>query len=200
MCAGLAIRPYSATTAPSVGTAASSANSAIPPALIVIWPCSDRRITRITTWSHGGSDGRCGCTPALLSHMMRPMRGALVIAVCLAAGCPAQPSTTRTQTESPAVKPKGPPSPSRLETKSFASTALGVDKNYVVYLPAGYDSEPDRRWPVFYYLHGLTGDETNWGLIGGMATAADKLALAAIVVMPDADDSFYADAVGPDYD
>lgn len=132
--------------------------------------------------------------------MMRPMRGALVIAVCLAAGCPAQPSTTRTQTESPVARPKGPPSASRLATVSFASAALGVDKAYVIYLPAGYDSEPDRRWPVFYYLHGMTGDETNWALLAGMSTAADQLGLQAIVVMPDADDSFYADAVGPDYD
>jgi S-formylglutathione hydrolase FrmB len=137
--------------------------------------------------------------------MMHPMRGALVLA-CLAglagaAGCPSQPTRTATRTESPKVMPpSGPPSASRVETVSFASDALGVRKDYVIYLPAGYDSEPGTRWPVFYYLHGLTGDETNWTLGGDMQGAADKLALRAIVVMPDGDDGFYADAVGPDYD
>src|SRR5258705_8413703 len=153
MFAGFAISPYSDTTAARVGTAASSENSAMPPALIVICPCNDRRITRITTWSHGGSDGRCKCTPGLLSHMMPPMRGTAMIAVCLAglvgpAGCSSKPTRTSTDTENPAVHP--PASKSRTETKSFTSAALGVDKGYVIYFPAGYDSEPDRRWPVLY--------------------------------------------------
>jgi len=31
-----------------------------------------------------------------------------------------------------------------------------------VYLPAGYDAQPDRRWPVTYYLHGAQGDQTRF--------------------------------------
>ncbi len=50
----------------------------------------------------------------------------------------------------------------RVEKQTFTSAALGVDKQVVVYLPAGYDADPAKRWPVFYYLHGLGGDETNW--------------------------------------
>ncbi len=48
--------------------------------------------------------------------------------------------------------------------RHFHSDALGVDKDYVVYLPAGYGSGLRRatRWPVFYYLHGLGGDEHGW--------------------------------------
>lgn len=89
----------------------------------------------------------------------------------------------------------------RVETKRFASAALGVDKTYLVYLPAGYDEQPSTRWPVFYYLHGLTGNETNWVELGKLDAAADALGLAAIVVMPDGDDSFYVDALAKiDYD
>src|SRR5204863_8409971 len=133
-----------------------------------------------------------------LSHMMRPMRCAATIAVCLAGlGCSSQPTRTSTETETTAPRPA--PSKSRLETASFSSAALGVDKDHVIYFPAGYDSAPDRRWPVLYYLHGLTGDETNWSVPGGMAADADALGLQAIVVMPDGDDGFYADAA-TDYD
>ena len=83
---------------------------------------------------------------------------------------------------------------------SFESKALGVTKNVVVYLPAGYAAEPTRRWPVFYYLHGLGGDETNWDRLG-LDEAADAMKLGAIVVMPDGDNGFYADSKTPlDYD
>lgn len=79
-------------------------------------------------------------------------------------------------------------------TTQFTSAALGVDKDVVVYLPAGYDAAPEKRWPVFYYLHGLGGSETDWTKGGQLAEAADTLRLAAIVVMPDGDNSFYADS------
>jgi putative tributyrin esterase len=138
--------------------------------------------------------------------MMRPMRHATVLAAGLTVGLgllacgPSQPSRTSTQTEMPVVaRPVGPASASRVETASFASASLGVDKDYVIYYPAGYDSDPARRWPVLYYLHGLTGDETNWSVQGGMAAAADKVGLRALVVMPDGDDGFYTDA-STDYD
>jgi S-formylglutathione hydrolase FrmB len=91
--------------------------------------------------------------------------------------------------------------PSRVVTEHFHSDALGVDKAVVIYLPRGYDSQPARRWPVFYYLHGLGGNETNWVKQGQLDAAADRLGLAAIVVMPDGDDGFYIDSRAPiDYE
>ena len=88
-----------------------------------------------------------------------------------------------------------------VRTEKFHSAALGVDKDYVVYLPADYDAKTSTRWPVFYYLHGLGGNENNWTREGHLDRAADELALGAIVVMPDGDDGFYTDAVTPvDYD
>lgn len=89
----------------------------------------------------------------------------------------------------------------KVETKTFKSTALGVDKHYVVYLPADYDTQPNRRYPVFYYLHGLTGNETNWVELGKLDDAANQLGLQAIVIMPDGDDGFYIDGLAKaDYD
>jgi len=106
----------------------------------------------------------------------------------------------------PAPTAKSPPPPrataatgtGRVETVTWHSAALGVDKHAVVYLPGGYDTDPARRWPVFYYLNGLTGDETNWTEHGHLAEAADALHLAAIVVMPDGDNNFYVDSALPE--
>ncbi len=82
-----------------------------------------------------------------------------------------------------------------------ASAALGVTKDVVVYLPAGYDTDPARRWPVYYFLHGLGGDETNWTKRGHLDEVADRAGVQAIIVMPDADNSFYTDSVTPvDYE
>jgi S-formylglutathione hydrolase FrmB len=92
------------------------------------------------------------------------------------------------------------PSRSRVEYAHHHSEALGVDKTFLVYVPAGYD-DTDMRWPVFYYLHGLTSPETEWVQLGKLDAAADKLGLQALVVMPDGDDGFYIDSTTPiDYD
>lgn len=89
----------------------------------------------------------------------------------------------------------------RVVRATHHSDALGVDKNYLVYLPAGYDAAPGKRWPAFYYLHGLTSPETEWVEDGKLDAAADALGLGAIVVMPDGDDGFYVDSAAPiDYD
>ena len=82
----------------------------------------------------------------------------------------------------------------------FRSAALGVEKRYVVWLPPGYATST-RRYPVIYLLHGLGGDENNWTRLGHADAAADKLALQAILIMPDGDDGFYANWItSPDYD
>jgi enterochelin esterase family protein len=123
------------------------------------------------------------------------MRATAIVAALLVA-CGSSSSTT------PSDKSAAPSAHGTVSTRTFHSKALGVDKDYLVYLPAGYDAKPDMRWPVFYYLHGLTGNETNWIKHGKLDETADKMSLAAIVVMPDGDDGFYADSVAPapDYD
>ena len=44
-----------------------------------------------------------------------------------------------------------------------------IAKKCVVYLPAGYDREPDRRYNALYLLHGVGGDEYEWLRGGGEA-------------------------------
>jgi S-formylglutathione hydrolase FrmB len=119
-----------------------------------------------------------------------------VLAACSAKG-PAGGSSTAPEPSAPA----GSTSPSQTVTEHFHSDALGVDKAVMVYLPRGYDSQPAKRWPVFYYLHGLGGNETNWVEQGKLPATADALGVAAIVVMPDGDDGFYLDSAAPiDYE
>lgn len=99
-----------------------------------------------------------------------------------------------------ATRVDAPPAAGKVVTAKLASAALGVTKDVVVYLPAGYETTT-KRYPVFYYLHGLGGDERNWIDGGKLDRAADALGLEAIVVMPDGDDGFYADSAKPvDYD
>ena len=51
----------------------------------------------------------------------------------------------------------------RLESGAVELTiqtpALAAPTRVQVFLPAGYDDHPRRRWPVTYYLHGAQGDE-----------------------------------------
>ena len=66
----------------------------------------------------------------------------------------------------------------------------------MVWLPPSYATQPQKRYPVAYYLHGAQGDETNWLNQGRLAATLDSLVASGapemIVVMPDGDDGFYA--------
>lgn len=133
---------------------------------------------------------------------MAPSSRLSLVTAALLAACAGKPTPSEpAPATQPAAAPAAGDSASRVVTERFASEALGVEKDVVVYLPRGYDADPNRRWPVFYYLHGLTGNETNWVKSGKLDATADQMALEAIVVMPDGDDGFYVDAVTPvDYD
>lgn len=127
------------------------------------------------------------------------MNRAVVVGLALAA-CSSSSPPSPAPPSPPSVVPKAAAAAGRVVTAHVASAALGVTKDVVVYLPAGYEGGT-KRYPVFYYLHGLAGDETNWTQGGQLDQVADQLALQAIVVMPDGDNSFYTDAVTPmDYD
>jgi S-formylglutathione hydrolase FrmB len=86
-------------------------------------------------------------------------------------------------------------------TEQFYSPTLGVEKNYRVYLPKGYDANA-QRYPVIYLLHGWGATEASWTAPElDVATAADRIHLKAIIVMPDGDRSLYANAMTViDYD
>ncbi|MDB4874245.1 MAG: hypothetical protein JWM41_691 [Gemmatimonadetes bacterium] len=84
---------------------------------------------------------------------------------------------------------------SRVHEDAFFSDALGVRKHVVVYLPRSYDRDANRRYPVAYYLHGLSGSETDWVSKGSIDVSADSVFAAGtpemILVMPDGDDGWY---------
>ncbi len=49
--------------------------------------------------------------------------------------------------------------PARTHYRTFSSDAAGTDVSYLVYFPPGYDDHKDRRYPVIYWLHGMTQDQ-----------------------------------------
>ena len=84
---------------------------------------------------------------------------------------------------------------SRVEHLTLKSKLLGVEKNYSVYLPDGYDKSGE-TYPVLYLLHGAWGTNLSWvrakGERGGNLQAIADAEIAKrrckkmIIVTPDA--------------
>lgn len=74
----------------------------------------------------------------------------------------------------------------------YWSDINGKERHINVYVPAEYGSNPTKRYPVLYLVHGWGEDENGWSIQGHMANimdgliAADK-AFPMIVVMPSGD-------------
>ncbi|MGE5761294.1 MAG: alpha/beta hydrolase [Gemmatimonadota bacterium] len=93
--------------------------------------------------------------------------------------------------------PAPPPlRPGTVRSERFFSPALGGWKRYFVYLPPSYDRRPTHRYPVAYYLHGLSGNESDWLSRADIAGVMDSLIAAGapelILVLPDGDNGWYA--------
>jgi len=78
--------------------------------------------------------------------------------------------------------PKG-----KLETITYNSKSIGVDRKAVVYTPPNYD--PNQKYPVVYLMHGIGGNETHWTTLCAANKVldnliADKKAVPMIIVMP----------------
>lgn len=76
-----------------------------------------------------------------------------------------------------------------LRNQWYHSDGIGYDRRLNVYTPAGYESNPEKRYPVLYLLHGGGGDEDEWILYGRACQIMDNLiaqgkTLPMIVVMP----------------
>ena len=114
----------------------------------------------------------------------------LALAVCLLAS-PAEPLSSQQPTGTTLVE-------------SFFSPALGVYKHLLVYLPPSYDRRRDRRYPVIYYLHGVSGTEADWLTNGEIDRVADSLIARGvppmILALVDGDDGWATNwAATPDY-
>jgi enterochelin esterase-like enzyme len=49
-----------------------------------------------------------------------------------------------------------------VEHGAFRSASMKVDVGFNIYLPPGYSSEGEKRFPVIYYLHGIKGHESSY--------------------------------------
>ena len=50
---------------------------------------------------------------------------------------------------------------SRVEHGTIHSEALGCDRNYTIFLPAGYDLDKDRSHPILYLVHAMSATGRN---------------------------------------
>jgi len=76
-----------------------------------------------------------------------------------------------------------------LLVEGVQSEALQGRASVWVYLPPGYDDNPDRRYPVLYLLHGAWGWEWDWPCKGSAAETAGRMVAEGeiepiIMVMP----------------
>lgn len=83
------------------------------------------------------------------------------------------------------------------------SSILNKDKKFAIYLPAGYNTSK-LSYPVLYLLHGGSGNQKDWIAAGNMKATTDKAiaegkAAPMIVVMPDAEMTFYMNNVKGEY-
>lgn len=56
----------------------------------------------------------------------------------------------------------------------YDSPTLGMKRRMTVYTPAGYETS-GKRYPVFYLLHGMGGDEEAWMALGRTSQIMDNL-------------------------
>ncbi len=80
---------------------------------------------------------------------------------------------------------------SRTEHCTMHSETLGVDRDYTVFLPEGYEADPSRSYPVLYLLHGMNDTDRGWYDRGHVKDVMDQLtasgeACPMIIVTPDA--------------
>ena len=83
----------------------------------------------------------------------------------------------------------------RVVADSFWSPIIGTRKRFLIYLPPTYLASRGTRYPVAYYLHGHSGREDDWNVMGMLPAVMDTLVAGGmremIVVMPDGDDGWY---------
>lgn len=118
--------------------------------------------------------------------------------VPLAADGRAQTTTTPAQTHPAAGSERSAgkkEAPRRHETVPFESRLVGAPLPYNVILPSDYASgaAKDKRYPVLYLLHGLSGSAGDW--VSERARLADHAAqYPFIIVAPEGRNAWYTDS------
>ena len=83
---------------------------------------------------------------------------------------------------------------SKIVTETVSSNILGYDVSVNVYIPAGYETDAPKSYPVIYLLHGLYGTHLDWATQGHMKDVVDELCargeiIRPVIIMPCAGDS-----------
>ena len=111
--------------------------------------------------------------------------------------------TGHTPTRGPSAiwvnKPESGQLPSGVTHRTFHSEAHRADVGYCIYLPPGYGSDANRRYPVIYNLHGADGNELHGFREVEVLEAGIRAERwpAMIVVMPNGGKrTFYKDSHG----
>jgi S-formylglutathione hydrolase FrmB len=80
--------------------------------------------------------------------------------------------------------------PAQVRVDSLYMPSLGRTMKISVLLPSNYDSS--RHYPVLYLLHGYSGNNADWSTRTKLSVYVKGMPL--IVVMPDAENSWYVDS------
>lgn len=82
-------------------------------------------------------------------------------------------------------------SPEQLIRESYISEIAGEERDYFVYLPKGYETQPDKEWPILMFLHGNGErgngkDDLDFSMIHGplMEAWVQKRDLPFIIINP----------------
>jgi diacylglycerol O-acyltransferase/trehalose O-mycolyltransferase len=133
-------------------------------------------------------------------------RGALwlTVAAVIVSGCGSrEPATREPTTRVPRISSDGvkvrQTGPRQLDL-SIASEAIGHDVSVRILLPARYERDPERRWPVLYLLHGCCDSYDSWTRSTDVEALSERNDV--LVVMPDGDlAGFYSDWLrGPQWE
>lgn len=87
---------------------------------------------------------------------------------------------------------------STVEYSKFNSPSLGSEVNYAISLPASYQKDSSKRYPIVIFLHGLFNDEKDWQ-DRGIQEKLDELRTSGkvgeyIIALPYGANSFYLNA------
>ena len=100
-----------------------------------------------------------------------------------------------------APTPTNVPLAGRVEQHTYVSQVTGKEEPYRIYLPPGYD-QGDRRYPVFYALHGWPAAAADWDTLGadevGDAGIVNGTLPPFIIVVPTGSEALYVNTCGGD--
>ena len=96
------------------------------------------------------------------------------------------------------------PETGKVEFKTMPSKILNENREYAIFLPAGYERNTDKSYPILYLLHGGGGSHKDWPARGHVADVANQLiasneAVEMIIVCPEAGKTFMNYFNNPDW-